>query len=145
MIVTVNEGNLQTAAEIYAESWQNSYRMLYSESFVMRHTSARQKVYLKKAMQSGKQLYMLVKESPVGIVSIKGCLIEDLYVLPAEQNKGYGTELLLFAMNKCHGSPYLWVLDNNEKAQSLYRKCGFHMTGKKRSFSNLLTEFEMAI
>ena len=145
MIVKVNDENLQTAAEIHAESWQNSYRMLYSESFVKRHTATRQKAYLEKAIQSGKQLYMLVKESPVGIISIKDGLIEDLYVLPAEQHKGYGTELLLFAIKKCNGNPYLWVLDNNEKALSLYRKCGFHMTGKKHSFSDLLTELEMAI
>lgn len=145
MIVKVNDENLQTAAEIYAESWQNSHSTLYNETFVKRHTAARQKAYLEKAMQGGKQLYMLVKESPVGIVSVKRCLIEDLYVLPAEQNKGYGTELLHFAINKCNGSPNLWVIDNNKKAQSLYRKCGFHMTGKKLSFSDLLTELEMAI
>ena len=145
MIVRVNEENLQTAAEIHAESWQKSYSTLYNESFVKRHTATRQKAYLEKAIQSGKQLYMLVKESPVGIVSIKDGLIEDLYVLPAEQHKGYGTELLLFAIEKCNGNPCLWVLDNNEKALSLYRKCGFHMTGKKHSFSDLLTELEMAI
>ena len=145
MIVKVNEENLQTAAEIYAESWQNTYCALYSESFVKRHTTARQKAYLEKAMQSGKQLYMLVKESPVGIISIKDSLIEDLFVLPAEQHKGYGTELLLFAIERCSGNPYLCVLNKNEKALSLYRKSGFHMTGKMHSFSNQLTELEMAI
>lgn len=145
MIIKVNEENLQTAAEIYAETWQDSYSALYSESFIKRHTAARKKVYLSNSIRDGKQLYMLVKKNPVGIVSIKDNLIEDLYILPAEQHKGYGTELLLFAIEKCSGKPCLWVLDNNEKAQSLYRKCGFHMTGKKHSFSEQLTELEMAI
>ena len=145
MIIKVNGENLQTAAEIYAETWQDSYRALYNESFIKRHTPARQKVYLNKSMKDGKRLYMLIKEIPVGIVSIKDNLIEDLYILPAEQHKGYGTELLLFAVKKCSGRPSLWVLGNNKKAQSLYRKCGFHMTGKKHLLSEQLTELEMAI
>ena len=145
MIIKVNKENLQIAAEINAESWQNSHSTLYSESFIKRHNTARQKVYLKNSMKDGKRLYMLVKEIPVGIVSIKDNLIEDLYILPTEQHKGYGTELLLFAIEECRGKPSLWVLDNNEKAQSLYRKCGFHMTGKKHSFSEQLIELEMVI
>ena len=145
MIIKVNEENLQTAAEINAESWQKSHSTLYSESFIKQHNAARQKVCLKNSMKDGKRLYMLVKEIPVGIVSIKDNLIEDLYILPAEQHKGYGTELLLFAIKKCSGKPSLWVLDNNEKAQSLYRKYGFHLTGKKHLFSGQLTELEMAI
>ena len=145
MIIKVNEETLQTAAEIYAETWQDSYSALYSESFIKRHTAARQKVYLNNSIKDGKRIYMLVKDIPVGIVSIKDNLIEDLYILPAEQHKGYGTELLLFAIKRCSGKPYLWVLDNNEKAQSLYRKLGFHMTGEKHSFSEQMTELEMAI
>ena len=35
---------------------------------------------------------MLVKHKPVGIVSVTGSLIEDLYIRPDEQNKGYGTD-----------------------------------------------------
>lgn len=100
------------------------------------HTIDHQKVYLEKEMQNGKQLYMLVKEIPVGIVSIKDSLIENLYVLPTAQHKGYGTRLLLFAIRKCKEKPHLWVLDNNEKAQSLYRKYGFRVTRKIISFQN---------
>ncbi|MDE6997883.1 MAG: GNAT family N-acetyltransferase [Oscillospiraceae bacterium] len=36
-----------------------------------------------------------------------GSLIEDLYVLPGRQNKGYGTRLLRFAPEKCAGRPAL--------------------------------------
>lgn len=145
MIVRVNEENLTSAAKIHAESWQDSHSAFCSEAFIKQHTAAHQKVYLEKEMRDGKQLYMLIKEFPVGIVSIKGNLIENLYVLPAEQHKGYGTELLLFAVKKCNEKPCLWVLDNNEKAQSLYRKYGFHMTGKRHPLSDQLSELEMEI
>lgn len=145
MIVRVNEENLMLAAQIHAESWRDSHSTFCSEEFVKQHTAAHQKLYLEKEMQEGKQLYMLIKEIPVGIVSIKESLIENLYVLPTEQHKGYGTELLLFAMEKCSGPPCLWVLDNNEKAQSLYRKYGFRVTGKKNPLSEQLSELEMKL
>ena len=96
-------------------------------------------------MRNGKQLYMLIKEVPVGIVSIKGSLIENLYVVPSEQHKGYGSELLLFAMKQCKGSPRLWVLNNNEKAQSFYCHHHFHMTGNRHRLSEQLSEWEMEI
>ena len=143
MIVRVSEENLRSAAAIHAESWRDSHSALCSEAFVRQHTAMRQRQYLEQEMQDGKLLYMLVKEKPVGIVSIKGNLIENLYVLPGEQRKGYGSELLLFAMKKCKGRPCLWVLNNNEKAQALYCKYGFHLTGKRHPLSGQLSELEM--
>ncbi len=77
---------------IHAESWRDSHSTFCSEAFVRQHTAARQRQYLEQEMQDGKLLYMLVKEIPVGIVSIKGNLIENLYVLPGAQRKGYGSE-----------------------------------------------------
>ncbi len=145
LIVRVSEKNLLSAAEIHAESWRDSHSAFCSEAFVKQHTAARQKIYLEQEMRDGKQLYMLIKEIPVGIVSIKDSLIENLYVLPSEQHKGYGSELLLFAMKQCRGKPHLWVLNNNEKAQSLYCRYGFHMTGKRHPLSEQLSELEMEI
>ena len=95
MVVKVNEENLPFAAEIHAESWRDSHSAFCSTAFVKQHTVARQKKYLEQEIQDGKQLYMLVKEVPVGIVSIKDSLIENLYVRPDEQHKGYGSELVL--------------------------------------------------
>ena len=145
MIVKVNKKNMLAAAEIHARSWQNSHAAFCSEEFVKQHTRERQKVYLEKEMQDGKQLYMLIKEIPVGIVSIKGRLIENLYVLPTAQHKGYGTELLLFAVSECKGKPHLWVLDNNKKAQLLYRKYGFCGTGNIHQLSEQISELEMEL
>ena len=145
MIVRVNKENLLSAAKIHAKSWQDSHRAFCNEAFIKQHTAAHQRSYLVKEIQDGKQLYMLIKELPVGIISIKDDLIENLYVLPTEQRKGYGTELLLFAIKKCKGKPRLWVLDNNKNAQALYRKHGFHMTGKTHPLSEQLSELEMEI
>ena len=70
-------------------------------------------------------------EKPVGIVSVTGSLIEDLYVLPDLQNRGYGTELLRFAMRQCKDTPVLWILENNTDAERLYRRMGFQEPGRK--------------
>ena len=86
---------------------------------------------------------MLVARKPVGIVSLKENLIENLYILPREQGKGYGTALLLFAISRCVGEPTLWILDNNEKAFLFYTKHGFEKTGKVNYITDSLSEREM--
>ena len=128
-IVAIDERNIALAAEIRSASWQESHRSFCSREFVERHTPAQQVDYLRGRLQAGKTLYMLTEPKPVGIVSVCENLIEDLYIAPEEQHKGYGTKLLLFAMEQCTGTPTLWVLSNNQKACSLYTKYGFQKTG----------------
>ena len=105
MIVKVNDANLQTAAEIHAKSWRDSHAAFCSESFITQHTAERQKAFLEKEMQNGKQIYMLIKDIPVGIVSIQDSLIENLYILPSEQHKGYGTKAHCAAILQYGASP----------------------------------------
>mgnify|MGYP002732370259 CR=1 FL=1 len=144
MSVEVSEETLPAAAQIHALSWQASHSAFCSPEFVRLHTAARQSEYLQKEMLAGKRLYLLVKDKPVGIVSIKDAqLIENLYVLPTEQNRGYGTELLLFAMGQCTVAPRLWVLDNNHRACALYARHGFRPTGVTHPLSDILAEVEM--
>lgn len=143
MIVEVDASNLQSAAEIHSESWKQSHQHFCSKAFVEKHSAQAQAEYLRREMDAGKRLYMLVEETPKGIVSVLGDLIENLYVLPGEQRKGYGTRLLLFAMEKCAGAPRLWILDNNKAAYSLYAKHGFKLTGGKHALSDTLSEVEM--
>lgn len=79
----------------------------------------------------------------VGIVSVKNSPIEILYILPEEQRKGYGTELLLFAVEQCKGAPALWILDHNEKAYRFYVKNGFALSGKRKETAPGTFEMEM--
>jgi len=143
MIVAVDESNVALAAEVRSKSWQESHRSFCSREFVETHTPEQQAGYLRGRLLDGKSLYMLVEARPVGIVSVCGNLIEDLYILPGEQHKGYGTKLLLFAVNRCAGTPTLWVLSNNQNAYALYAKHGFRKTGKQNKLSGTLAECEM--
>lgn len=144
MIVEVNRENIRQAARVHAETWRESHRAFCAPEFVAAHTVQRQTEYLERELKGGKKVWMLVKDRPVGIVSLQGNLIENLYVLPSEQRKGFGSVLLEFAMEHCDGSPALWVLSNNEGAKLFYHRHGFRFTGAEHPLSAGLSELEMA-
>ncbi len=91
------------------------------------------------------QFYMLIDEKPVGIVSVHGSLIENLYFLPGEQNEGYGTQLLEFAVEKCTESPLLMVFSTNDGARRLYDCNGFQLTGNIVTHAGGMCELEMCL
>ena len=95
-------------------------------------------------MDGGSKFFLLTEAEPIGIVSVKSGLIEDLYVLPQKQNMGYGTKLLQFAIARCTDTPTLWILENNAEAKRLYHKMGFRETGRIHAITNGLDEIELA-
>ena len=95
-------------------------------------------------MKNGSRIFLLLGGEPAGIVSVTGNLIEDLYVLPAFQNRGYGTLLLRWAVKQCIGTPTLWILENNQRAARLYRREGFTETGRRNRITDGLDEVEFA-
>lgn len=145
MIVIVDENNIDKAGFIHSESWKESHKSFCSEEFIAKRTYARQTQYLKGKINAGSVVYMLIKDYPVGIVTITESIIEDLYVLPSEQKKGYGTELMNFAIKKCKGVPTLWILENNAVAYKLYLSLGFKLTGNRNVVKNGLDEIELAL
>ena len=142
--VEVTEQNIADAGRIHSESWKESHRSFCSAEFVEKHTPIAQAEYLRREMDASKSVYMLIDDYPVGIVSVHGGLIENLYVLPSEQRKGYGTQLLEFAIQKCQGTPKLWILNINESAYQLYTKNGFKETGNRKQLNKNLYEMELA-
>ena len=143
MIVAVNERNLADAGRVHAEAWRASHRDFCSAAFVERHTAAAQTDYLRRQLRQGKRIFLLIDCGPVGLVSVYGSLIENLYVLPTLQNRGYGTQLLRFAIGQCRETPTLWLLSNNTGAYRLYSRHGFVKTGQVHRLNESLQEFEM--
>ncbi len=141
--VEVNEKNILQAGLIHAESWKASHRGFCSEAFIKTHTPTTQKEYLRREMAAGKKLFMLIDRKPVGIVSVYKNLIENLYVLPEEQNKRYGERLLKYAVAMCAGIPTLWVLNINEGARRFYKRHGFQESGDQKPLNAALYELEM--
>lgn len=145
MIVPVDRTNLSYAAAVHAAAWRESHRAFCSPAFTEAHTTERQANYLCRKLDAGSRLFLLIEEKPVGVVSVTENLIEDLYVLPEEQGKGYGTKLLRFAAGVSNGTPTLWILENNTKARKLYERLGFSETGNRHSVPNGLDEIEFAL
>ena len=143
IIVPVDKTNITQAAYIHREGWKSSHRFLPAESLAKR-TVDRQTAYLQQQIDSGKTVYMLTDDIPVGIVSVAGSLIENLYILPGRQRRGYGSRLLAFAIDRCVGTPVLTVLCNNT-AIEMYRKAGFKETGKIIPLNPTLWEIEMIL
>lgn len=144
-IVKITENNIGDAGKIHSESWKESHKSFCSEEFVARHTEEAQTEYIRSEIAKGKDFYMLVNHKPVGIVSLQNSLIENLYVLPTEQRKGYGTMLLQYALQQCNGIPSLWILSNNDRANAFYKKYGFVESGKKKQLRNDLFELELIL
>ena len=141
----VTEANLPLAAQVHAASWQASHRSFCRADFVQAHTPERQARYLLDKMRQGARVWLLTDGRPVGVVSVTLSLIEDLYVLPECQSRGYGTRLLRFAMEQCAETPTLWILSNNSGARRLYERLGFRPTGRLHSLSETLNEIEFAL
>ena len=144
-IIVVDQSNLPEAALIHSASWQASHRSFCSPDFVAMHTPEHQEAYLRKKLEQGAQIYMLTEDKPIGIVSVKGNLIEDLYILPDVQGRGYGTSLLRYAIQRCEGTPALWILENNKDAERLYRREGFRGTGRRNFIADGLDEIEFSL
>ena len=144
-ILPVNETNILQAAAIHSISWKESHKAFCTPDFIEKHTPDRQREYLLSKMNDGTRVFMLVDEEPVGVVSITDSLIEDLYVLPGMQNRGYGTELLRFAISLCTDVPVLWILENNTGARRLYHRMGFVETGRRHSITDRMDEIEFAL
>ena len=75
-------------------------------------------------------VYLLVKdEELIGSVALKGSEIDDLIVTPEFQNKGYGKQILLWALENIKSEKIiLHVAQWNRKAISLYERNGFEIT-----------------
>lgn len=86
-IVEVTERNIADAGFVHSESWKESHRSFCSAEFVGKHSPSAQTDYLRREMNSGGHIFMLIDRYPVGIVSVHGDLIENLYVLPSEQGR----------------------------------------------------------
>ena len=65
-----------------------------------------------------------------GFIHIKDTEVKKLYVDNFFQDRGIGSKLLEFAMNK--GADHLWALEKNTSALRFYSRYGFEPTGEWR-------------
>ncbi len=127
MIYDVNDKNIKDAAFVYMCSWKESHKNICSEDFIEKHDIEYMTKFLSEKIENKYKIYIsYINNIPVGIIGINPfdeeiCL---LYVSPEYQNRGYGNELLKYALSLCK-NPYITVLDTNKKAIDFYTKRGF--------------------
>ena len=86
-IEKVTAENIHLAAYIHRESWKNSHKSFVSVQALEKRTVERQTAYLQQQIDSGKAVYMLTDGIPVGVVSVYGNIIENLYILPENKDR----------------------------------------------------------
>ena len=76
------------------------------------------------------KVYILVEDGElIGSVALKGNEIDDLLVKKEYQGKGYGRQILLWALaNTTSSSIVLHVAEWNARAVKLYKSVGFEIT-----------------
>ena len=138
------EEDFRAAGAVLSEAWQASHGFC-SPDFLARHTPEERTEYLEAGGRQGKRVFTIANGGKaLGLVSLCGSEIGDLYVLPEVQGLGYGRLLLDFAVRQAPGTPTLWLLENNTAAQRFYEDAGFTFTGRENR-SGKRTEREMTL
>lgn len=128
------EDQLNAAARVYSESWQQSHQEVCTPEFLAEHTPEAMRQRLDADREAGWAFYLhSTARTPDAIVGVchKTGEIGRLYVDPAAQNKGIGAKLLEFARKKLpeHPHPTLTVLNTNTRALAFYRRMGWRPAG----------------
>lgn len=136
------EEQLEAAARVYSESWQQSHEEICPPDFVAEHTPLAMRQRLDADRAAGWAFYLhSTAGRPDGIVGVchKTGEIGRLYVLPAAQGRGIGAKLLEFARKKLpeHAHPFVTVLASNRAAIALYLRMGYREEG---GFTNFLQQ-----
>ncbi len=132
--------DLDNLAELHAQSWRDSYRGIFSDSYLdddvwderktawtnqLSAPKSNQRVVI--ATENGQMLGFI---SAFGDQSVKwGTFIDNLHVAKAAQGRGVGKQLMhLIARwaNDCfeHQGIYLEVLEDNLSARNFYQRLG---------------------
>ena len=118
----------------YEPKYQDQYRRVYNACYHEMREALDIKPY--DFIQDGSffsegmnNVYLLIENDElIGGVTLKGPEIDDLIVAPQFQNKGYGKQILLWALENIKNDEIiLHVAEWNQKAIRLYEKNGFEI------------------
>ena len=111
-----------------------------------KHPSNCQEYWIYSALEKGVKYYLLeLEDAPIGCVALELanteiCYLERLAVLPSFREKGYGTTLVKYLINKAREAKQrrieIGIIADDVKLRKWYEKLGFH-TKNKAKFDHL--------
>jgi ribosomal protein S18 acetylase RimI-like enzyme len=134
-------GDIEQVAALHADSWRRNYRGAYDDGFLDHDVvDDRLRVWAERLGRPSDDRCTIVAER-AGVVVVGfahtlfdddptwGALLDNLHVTHHAQRQGIASVLLAETARRIlgrGGSPtlYLWVLDQNRRAQSFYRARG---------------------
>jgi ribosomal protein S18 acetylase RimI-like enzyme len=141
---TADAADADAIGALHAESWRRNYRGAYSDAYLDGDVvSDRAAVWRDRLRGPGDGRVTIVAEHDGGLVgfahtildddSTWGALLDNLHVISTRQRRGIGTHLLGLSaravVERAPGSGlYLWVLEQNVKAQAFYEALGGRRT-----------------
>ena len=118
----------------YSPEYKERYKKMYNECYHEMREALRIEPYdfiqddsfFNEGMDD---VYLLLEgEDIIGSVALKGSEIDDLLVEKRFQGKGYGKQILLWALQNINANEIiLHVAEWNQKAVNLYKKTGFEV------------------
>ena len=118
----------------YSTKYQDKYKRVYNECYhemreqlnIKPYDYIQDDTFFNAGMDF---VYLLLdKDEIIGSVTLKGEEIDDLIVNPKFQGRGYGKQLLLWALENINTERIiLHVAEWNKRAVNLYKKYGFEI------------------
>ena len=141
-------------AMCHISCWQSAYKGIVSDEFLSNMTVEKEQRierYRKVLTEPGDCEYYCVlhEEILVGFLIINKSQDEDksyigeiwaIYLIEKFREKGYGKEILAFAVNELKRIEpkeiFLWVFEKNHNARQFYEKCKFSFDGIRKESTN---------
>ena len=119
----------------YTSDYQEEYKQMYNACYhemrealdIQPYDFIQDDSFFAEGMDA---VYLLLDNGKlIGSVALKGEELDDLIVAPEYQGRGYGKQILLWALEKMQGEQIiLHVAEWNKRAINLYKSCGFEIT-----------------
>jgi ribosomal protein S18 acetylase RimI-like enzyme len=132
-------GDAGRIAALHADSWRRHYRGAYADAYLDGDLLADRRTVRSSRLAAPDGTRTIVAERDeelIGFVHVVfdadprwGSLVDNLHVAPAEHRSGIGSRLMGHAARAVLAEAatpalYLWVLEQNTRAQAFYRAAG---------------------
>jgi len=136
---------------VHAMSWQKAYRGIVPDEYLANFTPERRASIFRKMLPESQDEYYIayLDNKPMGMMVLGKSRDEDadentgeitaIYLLSEYWGKGYGKQMMDFAVNRlkeisCR-TVTLWTLRENARARSFYEKYGFALDGAEKEMN----------